>query len=442
MGSTTALVNLNVIDDTLIEGTETAILTIGIGTGYTVGSANSATVNIADNDFPVITVAATDADAAEVTGGTANPGQFTLTRTGPTTSALTVNTTMSGTATNGIDYTNNSGFGSATFAVGSATAVVDLNVIDDTLTEEMETAILTLTPGTGYTVGSANSASVNIADNDGIPLISLASNYSGVSENGKTNLIYAFTRTQPPTNSLTVNFTIGGTANRSSDYNAYGATFTSPTTGNIVLAAGQTTTQIELVTIGDAVQEANETIVFTLASGTGYGIGTPGAITTSILNDDGIINQQGTTGNDVMEAGTTRTLSARAGNDTLIGSNAADVLVGGAGSDLITSGLGFDTISYSFASEGGDTITDFDVLQDTIQVSAAGFGGGLIPGEVISADQFVLGTSATTASHRFIFDKPVGKLFFDTDGSGSNVATLLATLSPNLNLTGDNIFAS
>ncbi|MEE6161250.1 hypothetical protein U9R62_07825 [Cylindrospermopsis raciborskii DSH] len=37
--------------------------------------------------LPVITVAATDADAAEVTGGTANPGQFTLTRTSPTTSA-------------------------------------------------------------------------------------------------------------------------------------------------------------------------------------------------------------------------------------------------------------------------------------------------------------------------------------------------------------------
>ncbi|PNJ98798.1 hypothetical protein CEP14_03990, partial [Cylindrospermopsis raciborskii C04] len=343
-------------------------------------------------------------------------------------------------ASNGTDYSTIPT--TVTFAAGSTTALVNLNVIDDTLIEGTETAILTIGTGTGYTVGSANSASVNIADNDGIPLISLASNYSGVSENGKTNLIYAFTRTQPPTNSLTVNFTIGGTANRSSDYNAYGATFTSPTTGNIVLAAGQTTTQIELVTIGDAVQEANETIVFTLASGTGYGIGTPGAITTSILNDDGIINQQGTTGNDVMEAGTTRTLSARAGNDTLIGSNAADVLVGGAGSDLITSGLGFDTISYSFASEGGDTITDFDVLQDTIQVSAAGFGGGLIPGEVISADQFVLGTSATTASHRFIFDKPVGKLFFDTDGSGSNVATLLATLSPNLNLTGDNIFAS
>ncbi|WP_308411274.1 Calx-beta domain-containing protein, partial [Cylindrospermopsis raciborskii] len=103
-GSTTALVNLNVIDDTLIEGTETAILTIGTGTGYTVGSANSATVNIADNDFPVITVAATDANAGEITGGTANPGQFTLTRTGPTTSALTVNIAISGTASNGTDY--------------------------------------------------------------------------------------------------------------------------------------------------------------------------------------------------------------------------------------------------------------------------------------------------------------------------------------------------
>ncbi|PNJ98959.1 hypothetical protein CEP14_02910, partial [Cylindrospermopsis raciborskii C04] len=56
------------------------------------------------NDFPVITVAATDANAGEITGGTANPGQFTLTRTGPTTSALTVNIAISGTASNGTDY--------------------------------------------------------------------------------------------------------------------------------------------------------------------------------------------------------------------------------------------------------------------------------------------------------------------------------------------------
>ncbi|MEE6161262.1 hypothetical protein U9R62_07885 [Cylindrospermopsis raciborskii DSH] len=67
-GSTTALVNLNVIDDTLIEGTETAILTIRNRNELYVGSANNCHVNIADNGFLIITVAATDANAGEITG--------------------------------------------------------------------------------------------------------------------------------------------------------------------------------------------------------------------------------------------------------------------------------------------------------------------------------------------------------------------------------------
>ena len=65
-GSSTAVVNLNVIDDTIGEGPETAIITVTPGATYTVGTVASATVNIADNDFfSVITVAAADADAAE-----------------------------------------------------------------------------------------------------------------------------------------------------------------------------------------------------------------------------------------------------------------------------------------------------------------------------------------------------------------------------------------
>ncbi|HCQ20978.1 MAG TPA: hypothetical protein DIU28_05840, partial [Anabaena sp. UBA12330] len=56
--------------------------------------------------LPVITVATTDADAAEtLLGTTPNPGQYTLTRTGSTTSSLTVNVGLSGTATNDKDYT-------------------------------------------------------------------------------------------------------------------------------------------------------------------------------------------------------------------------------------------------------------------------------------------------------------------------------------------------
>ncbi|MFM6348449.1 MAG: S8 family serine peptidase, partial [Dolichospermum sp.] len=125
---------------------------------------------------PVVTVVANDA----VAGEPANNGQYTLTRTGSTTSALTVNIAMSGTATNGADYTTIPT--TVTFLAGSATAVVNLNVIDDTLPEGTETAILTVLAGSGYTPGSldnksgsatasqgngnlAASATVSIADN-------------------------------------------------------------------------------------------------------------------------------------------------------------------------------------------------------------------------------------------------------------------------------------
>ncbi|MFM6343689.1 MAG: Calx-beta domain-containing protein, partial [Dolichospermum sp.] len=106
-------------------------------------------------------------------------GQYTLTRTGSTASALTVNIAMSGTATNGTDYTAIPT--TVTFLDGSATAVVNLNVIDDNLPEGTETATLTVLAGSGYTPGSlgnsgsaeskgnttqASSATVSIADND------------------------------------------------------------------------------------------------------------------------------------------------------------------------------------------------------------------------------------------------------------------------------------
>jgi Ca2+-binding RTX toxin-like protein len=442
VGSTTAVVNLNVIDDTLVEGTETAILTIGTGTGagYTVATTPSATVNITDNDLPVITVVATDASAAETAiGVTPNSGQFTLTRTGPTTSALTVNVLMSGTASNGTDYTNIPT--TATFAVGSITAVVNLNVIDDTLMEGTETAILTIGTGTGYTVGTTPSATVNITDNDvALPSITLASNYSGVSENGKTNLVYTFNRTGDTTSSLTVNFGVSGTAINGNDYVAYGGAFPTPTQGTITFGAGATTAQLALVTSGDVVKESNETIGLTLTSGVGYQIGTPTAVITTILNDDGVLNQQGTTANDVIEAGSTNTLSGKAGNDILIGSSASNILVGGAGNDTLTTGTGFDTVLFTTTTEGVDTITDFNVNQDIIQVSSVNFGGGLIAGESISADQFSLSLGSVTTNTRFIFDQPTGKLFFDIDGSGSSSSVQFASLTPNLGLTEDNIF--
>jgi YVTN family beta-propeller protein len=112
----------------------------------------------------VVTVAATDPTAAEVgSNGNPDPGTFTITRSGGTTIALTVNFTLTGTATPGTDYNNVST--SVTIPAGQASATVSITPKPDTQQAEgNETVILTLASGTGYTIGSPNTATVNITD--------------------------------------------------------------------------------------------------------------------------------------------------------------------------------------------------------------------------------------------------------------------------------------
>jgi hypothetical protein len=57
-----------------------------------------------------------------------------------------------------------------TFAANSATALIDISVLDDTLFEGNESVILTLTNNANYTVGTSNTATVTIADNDNPPV--------------------------------------------------------------------------------------------------------------------------------------------------------------------------------------------------------------------------------------------------------------------------------
>ncbi len=114
--------------------------------------------------LPTATVTASDANASEP--GT-DTGAFTVSRTGSTSAALTVNFTIGGSAVNGTDY---SSIGtSVTIGAGSAFATVTVTPLDDTAVEGNEMVILTLSTNAAYTVGTPSSATVTIADNDSAP---------------------------------------------------------------------------------------------------------------------------------------------------------------------------------------------------------------------------------------------------------------------------------
>jgi titin len=125
---------------------------------------NSAYSNVATtgSTLPNVSINATDATASEP----ADTGTFTITRTGSTSSPLTVNYTVSGSATSGADYTALSGTVTIPAGVSSVTIVVTPQ--DNTVPEGSETVVLTLSSSASYNVVSA-SASVTIVDNDQAP---------------------------------------------------------------------------------------------------------------------------------------------------------------------------------------------------------------------------------------------------------------------------------
>ncbi|HWB06437.1 MAG TPA: Ig-like domain-containing protein [Verrucomicrobiales bacterium] len=135
-------------------------------------TALTAPVNITvttDDGLPVITVVPADPFAVEPAAGNpaTNKAIFRLRRSGSAAAALSVNFTLSGSATNGTDYAQLPI--AATFPTGDATVPVVVDPLADNLAEGRETVILTVEPQfddgpTRYHVGHHRRAAAIIAD--------------------------------------------------------------------------------------------------------------------------------------------------------------------------------------------------------------------------------------------------------------------------------------
>lgn len=131
--------------------------------------------------IPVVSIVATDPEAAEggsSSGGTlVNTATFTVNRTGPTEHPLAVYYSLSGTASNGVDYRLLPG--RVVIPMNSASAPILVSPIDDNLVEGPETVVAALVlppvvaPSTGpvdpYVIGADSRARAIILDNDTAP---------------------------------------------------------------------------------------------------------------------------------------------------------------------------------------------------------------------------------------------------------------------------------
>jgi HYR domain/Domain of unknown function DUF11/Calx-beta domain len=289
IGSASADVNITPITDTAVEPDETVTLMVAAGP-YNIVPTDTATGTITNDDTDV-SVAVSPASVAE--DGATNL-VYTFTRQGVTTGALTANFSIGGTATppGGAtpDYTQTGAAtftpptGTVTFGAGVTTVMVPVDPNADTTVEPDETVDFTVTAGAGYTVGTPSLATGTITNDD--TDVTLSVSPASVGEDGSTPLVYTFTRTGVTMGPLTVSFTIGGTAAFTSDYTQSGAATFDGSTGTVLIGDGNTMATVTLTPVDDVKVEGAETVSLTLSASPNYDIGTPGAVTGSIVDND------------------------------------------------------------------------------------------------------------------------------------------------------------
>ncbi|MDQ6432506.1 S8 family serine peptidase [Mesorhizobium sp. LHD-90] len=119
-------------------------------------------------------------------------------------------------------------------------------------------------------------------------------------------------------------------------------------------------------------------------------------------------------------------LDGKAGDDTMKGLAGNDTLFGGAGKDSVTFNTALD------AASNVDTVADFSVADDTINLENAIFAALAATGALLSGyfRANATGTAQDSNDH-VIYHTGTGRLFYDADANGVGVAVQFAVLSGN-----------
>ena len=276
IGASNATITITPIDDAVFDPNETVILTITANAAYILGTPSAATAIITDNEVgpPTVTVVATDAAAAETLS---DPAVFTLLRSGPTTAPVTVNYTLTGTALNGTDYTLVPL--SVVIPIGAASSTVTITPIDDAILDPNETVILTIAANAAYVVGTPNSATAIITDNEvAPPTVTVVATDAAAAEALSNPAVFTVSRTGPTTGPLTVNYTLTGTALNGTDY------ILAPL--SVAIPVGASSTTVTITPIDDAIFDPNETVILTISANAAYLVGAANRATATIADND------------------------------------------------------------------------------------------------------------------------------------------------------------
>lgn len=273
-------VEIQPIDDSVDEGTQDVILLLRSSTNYAIDGTGTATVNITDNDASQVYVRLSTSAGTEPASGSATAIAFQIIRPASGT-AITVNYSISGTATTGLDYIALPG--TIAFAAADTSKTINVSALADEDLEDAEAVTLTLLPGVGYTLMASQDPSATgfILDGDQPTVdVSAANTSSALTTAGtesSTSLRFIISRKVATTNDLVVNYTMSGTATEGQDYTG--------TSGSVTILSNATSAFVTITPVNDVLPEGVESIVMTLTPSPGnFGLRTPTA--TLLLGDN------------------------------------------------------------------------------------------------------------------------------------------------------------
>ena len=272
-GTLSRIVAVTVTGDNIVEPNETFLVALSDPANATISRAQAVGTILNDDIGGTVQFTTPNMNIPEGIGSV----QVTMTRTGGNASDVVVGYSVGGgTAIAGLDF--HATPATLVFAANETTKTITIQIVNDALNEVDENLFVSFTGISGGGTTSGNSVSINIADNDPLPNLTVSDLQIVEGSSGVATIAVTATLDAPSGRALSVSFlTVPGTATAPSDYIQQFGSFS--------IAAGQTQGTIHLSVVGDVAFEPNETFSVNLTNPTGAVLTRSSAVVT-ITNDD------------------------------------------------------------------------------------------------------------------------------------------------------------
>jgi hypothetical protein len=271
-GSLSSQVTLSSIDDNVFEGNETVVIDITSVSNGTENGTQQATVTITDNETtPTVTLSVAPSSITE-----GNSSSVTATLSNATGTAVTVNLSYSGTATDGSDY---SSISSITIPALATSANVAIAATDDAIYEPTQSIIIDISTVSNATESGTQQATISILDNEVQPTITFTPPTNAVISESGTSATVSVSSNIISEFSTTVNLSYTGTASSGTDYS---------NVASVSIMPGASSGSGAIAITNDNLYEGNEQIYIDISSVTN-GMESGVQKDTIQINDDEVI---------------------------------------------------------------------------------------------------------------------------------------------------------